>query len=279
MASELKARLDLAKAENKLAVARLDVGVPEGLLSRRELDARRLALAKAEAAVKTAQAALVGAAREGQADIEVARLAHRRAEEQVAVAEKALREMVLRAPRDGIVVIADHPWQGRKLQVGDVLFVGAALAEVADPTDLRVRAELWSVDDGLVGPGMPVECRPDISPGRVLRGAVATVTQVARAPEQGSLRRAFDVVVKLAPYDPKGLRPGMSVRVDVEVERLPDVLLVPRWALDAAGDAPRVRFADGRWQSVRLGPCTPLECAVTGELEAGAELAPAAGGH
>ena len=37
------------------------------------------------------------------------------------------------APRAGMVLIGDHPWEGRKMRVGDNVWVGMAVASLAGP--------------------------------------------------------------------------------------------------------------------------------------------------
>ena len=57
--------------------------------------------------------------------------AHRKAQREIAIAERAISALVLRAPRDGIVVVRDHPWEGRKLQTGDTVWVGFPIAHAS----------------------------------------------------------------------------------------------------------------------------------------------------
>ena len=58
------------------------------------------------------------------------------------------------------------------------------------------------------------------------------------------------------------LRPGMSVKVDVQGVAQPAVLLAPRCALVAAGWPARAELGDGRRVEVVLGPCSGQECVV-----------------
>ncbi len=268
----MDAELEVERADNALAVAKLDAGVPERLLPRREVEERRLAVARATADLQSAKADLEAAIRKGQADVRIARLDLARAERQVREAEEAIERYVLPAPRSGVVVIPEHPWEGRKIAVGDTLFVGYPVVEIAGLDGLFVRAALPDAHDGRVTPGMPAVCVPDMHPELELHGSVRSVTAVARAPERDSLRRVFDVIVSLDDPPKDVLRPGMQVRVEVETVRRPDVLMVPRAALSWEGDSPRVRLADGETREVELGPCSAEACEVTRGLGEGEEL-------
>ena len=60
----------------------------------------------------------------------------------------------LAAPRDGVLVIDDHPWEGRKFYVGDTVQPGMTIMSLPDPAKgMQVLAELSDVDDGRVGVG------------------------------------------------------------------------------------------------------------------------------
>ena len=70
-----------------------------------------------------------------------------KARRELQTAENAINALTLRAPRDGIVVLKDHPWEGRKLKEGDGVFVGLTLALIPDPASMQVTASLADVDD------------------------------------------------------------------------------------------------------------------------------------
>ena len=58
---------------------------------------------------------------------------------------------MLNAPRDGIIVIGEHPWEGRKFHVGDTVQPGWTIVSLPDlSAGMEVRAELSDVDDGRV---------------------------------------------------------------------------------------------------------------------------------
>ena len=262
-AARLDAELAVEQAKTALETARLDATVPEKLLPRREAEERGLTQNRAKAKLKSTQARLQATTRQGQADIEIAELSLRKADRAVREAEEAIERFVLSAPRDGVVVIPDHPWESRKVGVGDMLFVGAAVVEIASLKHLRIRAMLPDVDDGAVKPGMPAVCTPDMRPDVRIPGTVRSVTQVARQPDRGSQRRVFEVVVALDSEPLVTLQPGMAVRVEVETARLTDVLTVPRSRLVWDEGKARIRSGqDGPGTPVAVGPCNPEECVV-----------------
>lgn len=196
-----------------------------------------------------------------------------KAQREIAIAEEAINALVLRAPRDGILVISDHLREGRKLQTGDPVWVGFPIAMLPDLDSLRVRAALADVDDGKIARGMPVTVILDGYPDVPFRGRITWISAVAKESRRQSLRRQFDVLVELDKLDRERMRPGLSARVVVAREEAAAALLVPRIAVDFGGKAPRVRVPSGEYRNVTLGPCNAHDCVVKEGLEEGDAVA------
>lgn len=272
-------RFAVAERRAELEKARLAAAVPESLLAKRDYQERQLALRKAEVELAKAEEELRASELRGEAEIEVEQIALQRARREIATAERALRDLSLAAPADGILVIEEHPWEGRKLQAGDSVWVGLTVMRIPDLASMQVEAELADVDDGEVRPGMEVRCSLDTYPDRELAGRVTSVSPIARQDEtQGSLRRFFTVHVELSEHDAELLRPGMSVKVEVLGEPRRG-LLVPRAALDLAAEPPRVHLAAGGSTEVRIGGCDAMRCVVEAGIDEGTRLTPAGGGQ
>ena len=60
--------------------------------------------------------------------------------------------------------------------------------------------------------------------------------------------------------DPDIMRPGMSVKVEVETAARDQVALVSRRALEFGDDGAFVVLANSERHPVRLGPCNAHEC-------------------
>jgi HlyD family secretion protein len=266
-----------AREKCRIAVeqARIAAAVPEELMSRRDFQDRQLKLEKAGVELEKASDQLAAGRTAGEARVEVQRIALDTAERDVQNAETTIASLVCTAPREGIFQVKEHPWEGRKFQVGDAVYPGFMVAEVPDPASLMVEALLVDVDDGLVVPGLPVRCTLDTFPELAYEGKVLAVSPVAREPARGSQSRAFRVDVALISVDGRTMRVGMSVKVEVEVERISDALVAPRAGLEIGPDGARARTAAGRWLAVKLGPCSAQGCVVLDGLAEGAVLATA----
>ena len=87
-----------------------------------------------------------------------------------------------------------------------------------------------------------------------------------------SLRRSFRVIVDLDKTYSERMRPGMSVKVEVEAFRLPETLLAPRGGLDLEAEPPIALLQGGDNREVRIGPCNALDCVVEDGLSDGERL-------
>jgi hypothetical protein len=254
-----------------LAKARIAAQVPPDLLAQRELQERQLAVRRAEVELAKAEEDLAAHRKASAADLEVRRIALEKSRREIRQAEQAISDLTLRAPRDGIMLVGDHPWEGRKLHEGDTVFVGLTVASLPDLTTMIVEASLSDVDDGRVKPGMDVLCTLDAYPEESFHGRVNDVAAVAQEAPRRPLLRSFPVRIQLDHVDPR-MRPGMSVRVEALGPEVKKALLAPRAGLDLETAPPRARLADGRTAEVRLGPCSATDCVVESGLEEGARL-------
>lgn len=187
-------------------------------------------------------------------------------------AEEAIELLTLRAPRGGIVVVHDHPWEPRKLQSGDGVWVGFPLAQIPDLDSLEVAASLADVDDGRVAVGMPATVTLDGYPSLRFPGVVRAISAVAQEGTRNAVRRAFRVVVDLGRVDAHLMRPGLSARVEIRRRIEPNALLVPRVSIDFEGKQPRVLLASGKTVGVKVGECNAQECIVVSGIEEGTRL-------
>jgi hypothetical protein len=258
--------------KNELAKARIAASVPQSLLPLREYQERQLKLRKAEVAVEKAEADLTAQRQGSAADLAMHAVDLAKAQREIRAAETAISALVLTAPKDGIVLAAEHPWEGRKIQAGDNVYVGMPVMSLPDLSSLAVDATLSDVDDGRVRPGMTALCTLDAYPGESFTARVVEVSAVAREAARSSLLRSFKVLLGLDRVDTARMRPGMSVKVEVLGPEARDVLLAPRAGLDLAPDPPRARLAAGGSVPVRLGPCDDTACVVLSGLGAGTRL-------
>jgi len=251
--AELKAdlehkQLDFDSRKADYEKAKIDADVPRDLLSAREYQDRQTKFDRAQVEMAKARDILAAQKSENDADRRNLELQLGKARRDIDIATRAIDSAVVRAPRDGVVIIKDIPWEGRKIQTGDTVWVGFAIAVIPEMSSLRVNAALADVDDGRIAVGMPATIVLDGYPDMTFHGRVSSISAVAQEANPKSLRRTFKVFVDLDRVDAQRMRPGLSARVVVRTQSIPNALIVPRSA--PAG------------KNMKLGPCNALECVV-----------------
>jgi multidrug resistance efflux pump len=261
-------------AQKSVAVekAKIAAAIPAEFLRGKDHQANQMALERANNDLEKAREDQGSRDKSTAEMILQKRIALEKSRRELDAAALAMNGMILSAPRDGILVVADHPWQGRKLQVGDSVWVGLPVVSLPDLSTLQVEAKLSDVDDGRIAPQLPVTCVLDAYPDRQFTGRVGEITPVAQEEQGRSLRRAYNVRIALDAPDAERMRPGMSVKVEVRRPSREDVLIAPRAGLDFSAAKPRARLASGEDVDVTLGGCNRESCVVESGLADGAKL-------
>lgn len=178
------------------------------------------------------------------------------AEARVEAARAALNMARVTSPFAGTVT-ESHPLPGDQVGAGDMAF------RVDDLSSLLVDVKISEVDINSVAIGQPVTLTFDAILGKEYHGEVVEVTQAGTV-DQGVVN--FTVTVELTDADSQ-VKPGMTAAVNVVVEELQDVLLVPNRAVRLV-DGERVVYVLEEGQpvkkQVRLGSSSDSMSALTG---------------
>jgi multidrug resistance efflux pump len=135
-------------------------------------------------------------------------------ETEVATLGRAVTELQVKAPRDGILVLRTG-WRGERFEVGSQVFIGQAVAEIPDPATLLVRATAPERELMRLAVGAKARVRVEGGAGRQID---ARVTRIGSAVRNKSRRQPIPVIdVELSlEGDTAGLRPGQAVGVELE---------------------------------------------------------------
>ena len=135
------------------------------------------------------------------------------AEAAVADAQKSLDFLRVRAPFDGVV-------ESVMVEVGSVVGAQSALLSLVDPSQLMITVELAQTDIARVVKGQ----RASVARAGALPQA-ATVQRIA--PLSSGVSRMFEV--DLLPASTAGLRAGMSVSAEIQVEKVQAHFVSQAW--------------------------------------------------
>ncbi len=180
-------------------------------LSEEEVETKRFARDEAKIAYETASVA------KERSEIS-AKLAAIVVEQARAAWDSALLQVKradIRAPFDGVVSFVE-------IRPGELVQVGARVAEVVNPTQLYTEVRVPQRRLAVLEMGRPVELTPETMPGATFSGAVEAIHPTVD-PEQGTVK----VRVKVSDVDGV-LRPGIYVSARIILTRDDSAWLIPK---------------------------------------------------
>lgn len=173
------------------------------------------------------------------------------------LARQQLARCEVRAEVPGIVVYKEVFFgsEQRKPQVGDQVWANQPLVILPDIQKMVVETRVRETDVHKVERNQKVAVRVEAYPDLRLSGAVTLVGTLAQEEKERRGAKYFSVTVQVHESEPR-LRPGMTARVEIEVEERKHALYVP---LDAVfeRDGRSVVYLAGRRPRARevvLGP-------------------------
>lgn len=269
----------LASAQNDVVKAGLDKKRAEMRITesqtvpRVERESAKLDVEQSTLNVSNSEAAFQSKRLEAAAELELLRLDQVEAQAKVAQIQKQLDQFTIIAPADGIVILTEAWRMGKmgKATVGDSVYSGNALMQLPDLSEMRVQAWVHEVDAAQVTVGQPVSVVVDARPDAPVTGEVERVSDLAVKRSEDSDVKYLKVQVKLSETD-ASLKPGMTVRAEIRVDTVPDVLTVPREAVFYDGASAFVfRAGLGGWRhaEVALGRTNDSHVVVTSGLDEG----------
>ena len=225
---------DVMNAKFDAEKARMDASKQE-ILSAIDGEQAKLKVVDAEETLKSAQAKLKADRAAAAADLASKKEKLSQAQYQVQLDEHSLASLTVRAPLDGVVALQNH-WQPQGGQApfkqGDRAWPGMAIAELPDPSSLKISARVEEAERGQLKVGQSVEVHVDAVPDRSLAGHVEDISPTASMDFGAGwpIPRNFSVDIALSESDPR-LTPGMGAKVRVSVAKFPDGIVIPSSAL------------------------------------------------
>ncbi len=225
---------DVMTAKFEAQKARLDASKQE-IVSVIEGEEAKLKLADAEQKVAETEAKLNADRSAAKADIASKKQKQDQAAFQVQQDEHSLASLALHAPLDGVFALQNH-WQPQggptPFKPGDRAWPGAAIAELPDPSTLKISARIEEAERGQLKLGQTGSVRIEAVPDGSFEGRIETISPTASLDFNAGwpVPRNFTVEVALANSDAR-LAPGMGAVVRVAVDRVADGIVIPSAAL------------------------------------------------
>jgi HlyD family secretion protein len=146
----------------------------------------------------------------------------------LALAQQQLARTEVRADVPGIVVYREVFFgsEQRKPQVGDQVWANQPLLILPDISKMVVETKVRETDIHKVERNQKVSVRVQAYPDLALTGQVTLVGTLAQEEKERRGTKFFGVTIQVTESDPR-LRPGMSARVEIQVEERASARFVP----------------------------------------------------
>ncbi len=228
-------RMELERAEQQVARAKEDLA-----LAQRRRDAlvnygRPLELSQARSDAQASretlhqlESAASYRTAQKQAAISSAQSRIQEASAKLELAKQQLARCEVRAEVAGIVVYKEVFFgsEQRKPQVGDQVWANQPLIILPDISRMVVETKVRETDIHKLERNQKVTVRVEAYPDLRLSGSVTLIGTLAQEERERRGTKFFSVTVQLKQSEPR-LRPGMSARVEIEVQERPRALFVP----------------------------------------------------
>jgi len=199
-----------------------------------------LAVQKAELKIKELETKSEKSNVGAEADLAGAVRKRDKAKDDLEKAEKSLTHLTLYSPIDGTINLLSNSRirssilssvGGPVFKEGDNVWAGASIAEIPDISTIQVTAPIFEADRGKAKLGQPVLMRAEAVPDKEHKGVVSNLSPITKVDRSTyPYRKSFEMKIDFVEPDPR-LKTGMTVDIRVEVERLPDSIMIPAGAV------------------------------------------------
>jgi len=243
------------------------------LIPRYQAEINKADLAEAEAQLKQLRDTFLLKRQAEVADIKILEIQRDRAQKALEHAKTNVDKMTVRSPMDGLAVLKPI-YKGTRMvdpQEGDEVRSGAGIMLVVNPSAMEVSARINQVDVSQVHTGQDAEVRLDAYPDLVFPGKVDRISAMAISSSSSKRIRHFSVTIPIGGENPR-LLPDLTAAVDIQLQRMDNVLLLPREAIINDSGRPEVAvLSNGRSERrpVKLGPMNDCEVMIESGLTEG----------
>jgi HlyD family secretion protein len=208
------------------------------------------------------------------ADLALAHAQLLKAQEAISEAKERLQQTQVISPIAG-VLLSLLVQRGQIISSGTSSFSqGTPLAVVGDISLLQIRAEVDETDVRMVAPGQEARVNLDAFPGQIFHARVVRVAPQARIKNDLAVVD-LHLTIKETP-EATSLRPGLSANIEILINRLSDVLLLPREGVHQEGGKWGISVIQGEkvsFHEVTVGATDGVKMEIVTDLPEGTRVA------
>jgi len=235
----------LRQAQNDMNSAAAEVRRNE-ILSKIDAEKNNLAYEQAKATYAQLQKTFDLKRQAAEAEVKSLEIQRDRAHAAMEYARKNTLRLEIHAPIDGIVVL-NSVWKGGQMgevQEGDEVRAGVPFMQIVNPGAMQVRSRVNQADVSLLRVGQPVRVGLDAYPDLSFNGKIERIAAIGVTSGLSDRVRSFNVLFSISGSDSR-LMPDLSASLDVELQRTPNILTLPRASVLSSGEDHYVMVEDG----------------------------------
>jgi multidrug efflux pump subunit AcrA (membrane-fusion protein) len=276
-AARAKDDSEMQQAQSALSRAELEM-IKNPMIAKIQAEKNEQALEEARAKLKQLKTTYDLKRLAAEADLRVLQIRRSKAESAMRQAESNATRMEIHSPIEGLAVVRTV-WKSSamsEIQEGEEVRAGVPVVDIVNPAIMRVRTRVNQADINGLRVGQPVKVGLDAYPDLFFGGRVAQISPIAVTSTLNPKVRNFVVLIDVTGSH-ANLMPDLTASLDVELERVPGALVVPRDSLRYDGEGRafvRVKQGDDyEDRGVTIGPVNAHEAVITTGLDEGAVVA------
>jgi len=206
----------------------IEADIDPSVVSRRRFQELTLAVDAARLDLENADKAYASKIETGKLDLAQKEIEKGKLEKDLYWLNHQLKLLTMEAPIDGMVIYGEHWREGRKVQPGDSVFPNMEIIKLPDLSRMEALAFVNEVDGKFLQKGQHARIILDAYPDKIFHGKVQSVSNMAEKIYFESSVKIFRAICSIKTLDPGLLKPGMSARVEIITERIPESWIMPR---------------------------------------------------
>ncbi|MCD4653957.1 efflux RND transporter periplasmic adaptor subunit [bacterium] len=257
----------------------------EVLSAQSNLDQKRLKANSSGLALERARVEYDSKMKSLKTDLSIAQQEYERSQFRMTDLQKRHKEMVMKAPANGVVVIKKN-WRKEQFKVGDRIWTGVKVLEIPDLSEFQVWTQVPEVHLQCISEGQPVTVRIPALASPSLEGSVESISWLAMprvlsrgtdytSDDSSEGGQVFEILVKLNTSNDQ-LKTGMNVSVVFVEEQVDNVLTVPASTTADDGHGSYVFVYNGEkfsFKRVKIGSVNSSDAIIENGLDEGQRIA------
>lgn len=269
-------RLSIEQAKSDLQKLEVKLASQAELLSSIEVEQTRIQRDAAKKNVDFLEKKFKFQNETSQYDLQISRSNERHYRNRMDLLLDAMDSYTVRAPVTG-VVIYKRDWNNEASTIGSNVFGMATVMEIPDLSTIRARLSVDEIDSGKVQPGQDANITVDAVQGKTFTGKVASVGTIVKQATFDRPQKVCDTYVRLADADMKQLRPGMSLKAQIQVGQYSKVVVIPLSSIQEIGGRSFVQVWQPaakafQWRELQLRTNDGLTAVIESGLDANEKI-------